>query len=124
MGVCVMRAYTQLGGVEDLGMWGSILCGNRESQACTVDLKKVPIGKPKGAIQSANAWQSDHCVVPAKSPNNALRRGEWRRRWRKGGGARGRQAGTHAPDTEPGQACHQNGEPAATSWKFTLGAIT
>jgi hypothetical protein len=54
--------------------------------------------------------ESDGCVVPRKPRTNPTTNRR-RREWRKGGRSEGRRAAMHAPDREPGSACHRSGEP-------------
>src|SRR5215831_6657913 len=59
--------------------------------------------------------ESDGCVVPMK-PRTKPTTNRRRREWREGGRSKGRRAATHAPDSEPGPACHRRGEP--TDWRY------
>jgi hypothetical protein len=59
--------------------------------------------------------ESDGRVVPRK-PRTKPTTNRRRREWREGGRSKGRRAATHAPDSEPGPACHWNGEP--TDWRY------
>ena len=49
--------------------------------------------------------ESDGCVVPVK-PRTKPTTNRRRREWREDGRSEGRRAATHAPDSEPGSACH------------------